>query len=393
MACFAEQMTSGGPQGTRGKGPGDVVEHGALGDLLLVDDEESVLITMQAILEEDGHRTEGATTAAGALAALERREFDVVVSDLHLDERDGLHVIAEAKRLAPACTGIILTGYASLDAVVRALRAGVDDFLVKPTDVQELKRGVARCAAKAQAARSLAEAAGALEAARRAETAARESEARFRLLADATPVMIWMAAPDKGCTFFNKQWLVFTGRSMEQELGFGWTAGVHPADLERCLSIYNTAFDARITFSMEYRVRRADGAYRWVVDNASPFRAGDGAFAGYIGACSDITERKLVEMEREVQLRQERMARVEAEAEADAARAEADAAQRQPGRTPAGPPSPQSGKPLRQTPPKPPTSVVGLDRKKPRGAPVFPRPPSSVRSPGSSGSPGSPGAE
>jgi PAS domain S-box-containing protein len=120
------------------------------------------------------------------------------------------------------------------------------------------------------------------------------SEQRFRNLADAAPVLIWVSGLDKLCTFFNKPWLDFTGRKMEEELGNGWAAGVHPDDLERCLATYSAAFDARRNFQMEYRLRRADGEYRWVLDNGAPsYREAE--FTGFIGSCVDVTEQKQIE--------------------------------------------------------------------------------------------------
>src|SRR5947207_3692884 len=126
-----------------------------------------------------------------------------------------------------------------------------------------------------------------------AEEELRESEARFRTVADAAPVLIWMSGTDKLCTFFNKGWFDFTGRTMEQELGNGWAEGVYADDLEQCLEIYGSSFDARQPFTMEYRLRRNDGEYRWILDSGTPHFAGDGAFLGYIGSFIDITERKL----------------------------------------------------------------------------------------------------
>jgi PAS domain S-box-containing protein len=119
-----------------------------------------------------------------------------------------------------------------------------------------------------------------------------ESEARFRAMADTAPVMIWMSGTDKLCTFFNKGWLNFTGRSLEQEIGDGWEEGVHHEDFDHCLEIYVNSFETRDPFTMEYRLRRWDGEYRCVLDSGSPRFAPDGTFLGYIGSCLDITASK-----------------------------------------------------------------------------------------------------
>lgn len=130
---------------------------------------------------------------------------------------------------------------------------------------------------------------------KRAEQDLRESEERFRLVANNAPTLIWMSGPNKLCTFFNKGWLDFTGQPMEHELGEGWAAGVHPEDLKRCLEVYTAAFDARVDFQMEYRLRRFDGKYRWIVDYGVPRFESDGTFCGYIGSCLDFTDRKMSE--------------------------------------------------------------------------------------------------
>src|SRR5262245_14605489 len=127
---------------------------------------------------------------------------------------------------------------------------------------------------------------------RRAERSLLESEARFRVAADAAPVMIWMAGTDKLCTFFNKGWLEFTGRTLAEELGKGWLRGVHPDDLAGCLKTYEESFDARREFTMEYRLHRRNGDYAWVLDTGTPRFVGNGAFAGYVGSATDITEIK-----------------------------------------------------------------------------------------------------
>ena len=128
-----------------------------------------------------------------------------------------------------------------------------------------------------------------------AEDRRRESEERFRLVANTAPVLIWMSGTDMLCTYFNQGWLDFTGRVLEAELGNGWAEGVHPEDLQRCMETYTDAFEHRQRFTMEYRLRRHDGEFRWVLDIGVPrFNAG-GSFAGYIGSAIDVTDRKEAE--------------------------------------------------------------------------------------------------
>jgi PAS domain S-box-containing protein len=122
-----------------------------------------------------------------------------------------------------------------------------------------------------------------------------EIESRFRNMADASPVMLWMSGRDTQCTFFNQTWLAFTGRTLEEEWGVGWAEGVHPEDLQRCMDTYLAAFTERRVFEMEYRLRRSDGEYRWILDRGAPRYTPDGSFAGYIGSCVDVTDRKQLE--------------------------------------------------------------------------------------------------
>jgi two-component system CheB/CheR fusion protein len=130
---------------------------------------------------------------------------------------------------------------------------------------------------------------------RRAHLTLQESESRFRELADQTPAMIWMADHTRAATYFNRSWLDFTGRTMEQEQGDGWAAGVHPDDFAPTLAAYSTAFEERIPFEMEFRLRRQDGEFRWVFNRGRPRFDAEGQFQGYIGAALDVTDRKTAE--------------------------------------------------------------------------------------------------
>lgn len=114
---------------------------------------------------------------------------------------------------------------------------------------------------------------------------------------DEVPVMVWVSDTSKLCTMFNRQWLDFTGRTIEQEFGTGWVDGVHPDDIVRCVQTYEEAFDARLAFQMEYRLRHHSGAYRWVSDHGQPRHSDTGEFIGYFGTCVDLTDQKNVESE------------------------------------------------------------------------------------------------
>lgn len=117
-------------------------------------------------------------------------------------------------------------------------------------------------------------------------------EQKFRLIADVAPVMIWMTSADALCTFFNKAWLEFRGRPMDKEVGNGWTEGLHPDDRDLCLETYLKSFGARQAFRMQYRMARYDGEYCWVEAVGVPRYEHNGTFAGFMGAASDISERK-----------------------------------------------------------------------------------------------------
>jgi PAS domain S-box-containing protein len=127
---------------------------------------------------------------------------------------------------------------------------------------------------------------------KQAERDLRESEQRFRVITDASPILVWMSGTDKLCYYFNKGWLDFVGRTLEQESGNGWTENVHPKDFDRCLQIYVSNFDARRAFEMEYRMRHHTGQYRWILDRGVPRYAPDGTFEGYVGGCLDIHDQK-----------------------------------------------------------------------------------------------------
>lgn len=133
----------------------------------------------------------------------------------------------------------------------------------------------------------------------RVPTSATLSPAEYRALVDYSPVMIWRSGLDARCYYFNETWLAFTGRLLDEEIGNGWAERVHPDDLQSCLDHYLRCFHKRESFDLEYRLRRHDGIYRWIVNRGTPCYDAEGSFAGFIGSCVDIDDRRRAQEERE----------------------------------------------------------------------------------------------
>src|SRR5262249_43512543 len=130
-----------------------------------------------------------------------------------------------------------------------------------------------------------------------AEEQARESEGKFLVMANSAPIIMLASGLDKSCSFCNQAWLDFTGRSLDEQLGYGWAESIHPEDRAGCIKTASEAFDARQPFTQEYRVRRHDGQYRWVSDHGVPRYDAQQNFLGFMGSCMDATERKQAEAE------------------------------------------------------------------------------------------------
>jgi diguanylate cyclase (GGDEF)-like protein/PAS domain S-box-containing protein len=114
---------------------------------------------------------------------------------------------------------------------------------------------------------------------------------QYRLIVESSPNMIWRSNLSTECDYFNKTWLDFTGHTLEEEYGFGWSAGIHPDDFDRCVKIYLDNFKLKQPFEMDYRLKRYDGQYRWINDRGVPFYDKDKVFIGFIGSCMDVTEK------------------------------------------------------------------------------------------------------
>jgi diguanylate cyclase (GGDEF)-like protein/PAS domain S-box-containing protein len=209
---------------------------------------------------------------------------DIILADYTLPNFDAPRALQQLQERGLDIPFIVVTGAIGDEAAADCVKRGATDYLLKdrlarlgPAVVQALEQARLR------------------DSRRGAEANLRESEERFRLMADDAPVMIWMSGPDGFRTFVNQGWLNFTGHTPEEEQGQGWTKGMHTDDLRRHVDAFQAAFRDRQPFRVEYRLRRHDGEYRWILDTSIPRFTPDGSFGGYIGSAIDITERKQIE--------------------------------------------------------------------------------------------------
>lgn len=223
-------------------------------------------------------------TAEAFAAALDEFGPDIVVSDYSMPRFDGMSALKMAQERDRLLPFIMLTGAMNEDTAVACMKAGAMDYLIKGQS-SRLPFAIREAIERSRLSREKES----------IDTALRESEQKLRTLADSGQALIWTADTLGRCDYFNRTWLDFTGRPQRSEFGDGWTAGVHPDDLSRCLASYAEAAERRNKFSREYRLRRRDGEYRWVQDDGCPRYDATGAFIGYIGYCLDITDRKTTE--------------------------------------------------------------------------------------------------
>jgi two-component system cell cycle sensor histidine kinase/response regulator CckA len=257
--------------------------------ILVVEDDTESRTLLTSLLTAEGYEVRAADGGELALESVAVRRPELILLDIRMPGMDGFEVCRHLKENVETRNIPIIFLSASRETAnaVEGLRLGAVDYVPKPFQREEL---LARVSTHLE----LSKLRNHLEQQVQERTAElRESELRFRTMADAAPVMIWASGFDKLCTFFNRGWLEFTGRTMDQELGNGWTECVHPDDLAGCFETYSSAFDARRAFQMEYRLRRADGEYRWLLDSGVPRFTSSDVFIGYIGSCIDITDIKL----------------------------------------------------------------------------------------------------
>ncbi len=252
--------------------------------IILADDNADMRDYVRRLLTAEGYSVEVATSGEEALAAARRLAPALVLADIMMPGLDGFGLLRALR--ADAVLGetpvLLLSAKAGEEARIEGLEAGADDYVTKPFSSREL---IAHVSANLALARVRRETAAAL----------RESEARFRTMADSAPVMIWTADQQGQCTYINQAWNEFTGQAEVEALHAGWIDPVHPDDRASVEDMFLRTNARREAVRLEYRLRRRDGIYRWVLDVASPRFSHAGEFLGYIGSVMDITERKEAE--------------------------------------------------------------------------------------------------
>jgi PAS domain S-box-containing protein len=258
----------------------------------VVDDDPSLRVAIARLLRAAGYQVIVHESGEQLLANPPGAEAGCILLDMRMPGLDGLDVQQRLNEIGSSLPILFLTGHGSVETREQAIKAGAEDVLAKPVSKTTLLEAIERALVRQReridrrSERPIPTSVS-LPTIPPAEPAGGLDE-RFCEIMDAAPVMIWVSGPDKQCVWFNRPWLTFTGRGMQQEVGNGWSEGVHPRDFDRCLETYASHFDARREFRMEYRLRRHDGTYRWIDDTGVPRHARDGSFLGYIGSCTDI---------------------------------------------------------------------------------------------------------
>jgi len=292
--------------------------------ILLADDHEFVRRGVRSLLEThpDFQICGEAVDGREAVEKAQTLRPDVIVLDISMPEMNGLEAARVIHKMLPASEILILSQHKTTEVMNAALTAGARGYIAKSDVARDLLAAVAAVSqhkpvfsgkvshSNAAGDRFIADAVQGYRAtvvtwdsrfvADRSTSSipkSRDEEMQLRALADNAPVLIWAADPGGQCTFFNQPWLAFAGRSLEEERGTGWTERLHPEDSRNCIDAYFSSIQSGQPFAMEFRLRRADGEYRWLLNNGAPKVTADGVLEGYIGSCVDITERKISEVE------------------------------------------------------------------------------------------------
>jgi PAS domain S-box-containing protein len=254
--------------------------------ILIVEDDENDVILLQKELRAGGLVFESRVvdTHSDFVRALNESVPDLIIADFQLPRFDALTALELSQSKARRTPFIIFTGCLDEATAVLCMKLGAWDYVLKQNPIR-----LVACIRSALERRRLVE---------EREQAIREGEQRFRQLADVAPVLIWMSDPTGSFQYFNRAWLAFRGRSEAEERNSGWVDGIHPADRSRCEQMIQSKISTLQPCQMEFRLRRHDGSYRWILCNGTPYYSGKDRFSGYIGSGIDVTDIKEAETAR-----------------------------------------------------------------------------------------------
>ncbi|MEC4985712.1 MAG: EAL domain-containing protein [Oscillatoria sp. PMC 1068.18] len=275
------------------------------GKILIVDDLPNNLRLLADTLQDRGYEVQCAINGQLALLGAVAETPELILLDVKMPEMDGFEVCRRLKA-NPQTREIPVIFISALEETfdkVEAFAVGGVDYITKPFQVEEVIARIEHQLTIQRAKSEIIRLNTELEQIVQQRTAELQqayqklqaSEERFRLMANSAPVLLWMTDAEGYCNFFNQRWLDFTGRKLSEEIGYGWAEGIHPDDAKRCLNKCRSSMKARESFKMEYRLRRADQKYVWILDSGVPRFLADGTFVGYIGACIEIGDRKQAE--------------------------------------------------------------------------------------------------
>ncbi|RPH52360.1 MAG: response regulator [Planctomycetota bacterium] len=279
--------------------------------ILIVDDQEGNLRVLEGLLEDLGADIVSAHSGTDALSRLLERDFAVILLDVRMPIMDGFETaeLIRKRRRSRHIPIIFVTAISDdVEQIAKGYAVGAVDYIMKPLNGDILRSKIRVFMELYQKGRELASKSEELTLKNTAlEKEIRKRERVERILAksrdfylalfDEFPTLVWRTDEDGKITYFNRSWLAFVGRTLEQEKQGGWDQGLHSEDREKCVARYDAAFQSREPFEMEYRHRRKDGEYRWILNCGRPYRNLDGSFAGFIGSCYDITPRRKSEEE------------------------------------------------------------------------------------------------
>lgn len=255
-------------------------------DILIVEDDENDVILLQKELRAGGLIFESRVvdTQSDFIRALDRKVPDLIIADFQLPRFDALSALELSQNKVRRTPFIIFTGCLDESTAVLCMKLGAWDYVLKQNPVR-----LVACIRSALERRRLVE---------EREQAIREGEQRFRQLADIAPVLIWMSDASGIFHYFNRAWLEFRGKTETEERENGWIDGIHPGDRARCQQVIGSKSTSHQPCQLEFRLRRHDGAFRWILCNGTPYFSGKDKFSGYVGSGIDITELKEAEAAR-----------------------------------------------------------------------------------------------